>query len=1178
MRRGDKIGGMTDETTLAPTARTRIFQFDNSFARDLPGFYVARRPNAVRAPRLLFLNAPLADELRLDLASLDDAAKAAIFAGNAVPAGAEPLAQAYAGHQFGGFVAAARRRTRAAARRGDRPARTRRDIAFKGSGRTVFARNGDGKAAIGPMLREVLVSESMHALGIPTTRALAVAATGEEVYRERVLPGAVLTRVAASHIRVGTFQFYAARGDIESLRKLARLHDRAPRSRTAHGPAAVSRPAAPRRRATGVAHRAMDERRLHPRRDEHRQHDDLGRDDRLRAVRVHGGVRSGRGIQLHRRARPLRVRQPARDRGVEPRAIRRNAVAADRRRRGRRGRQGHRGARRVRARYSKRTCAAGSAPKLGLRDETPDDDAALVDDWLALLHAQRVDFTLAWRALADAADGNEAPLRALFADCTSARRLARALARACTGDRRDGDARRQSVRHRPQSSRRGSARGRVGRRTTSRRSSDCLRRCGSPTSRTTRRRPSRSPPRPKSRRATRRSAAPDISARAMRSTLPRGTVTFLFTDIDGSTRLWDRHPDEMRVALARHDALVRDAIEERDGHIFKTVGDAFCAAFVRPSDALAAARAAQRALLAEPWPAPIAIKVRMALHAGNADVRDGDYFGQPLNRVARLLAAGHGGQVLVSRAAAELLGDALAARISHARHGRAAPQGSCAARAVLSARRPAHCPDDSRRCACSMWPGRTCRRRPAAVALAARTMVEFDQFEVRPRERRLLVDGKEAILKSRAFDVLLALIERRDRLVPKSELLDVVWPDTVVEENNLQVHISALRKVLGPKAIATIPGRGYRFTAAPRDDAPIAPSSVADAAPAAEPLRPHQHRCRGRGADRAGRGHRGRRELARIASSGHDPRAWRHRQDTRGARGRARASRRASERHVVGRPRRGDRARPRRRGHRRCRRPAARRRRSRDQARDCAAPPRSPGRARQLRACGWRSRAHVAGGARASAKRDGACDVAGRAQGSVGARCTASARLETSTRRRTARAARAGRGPALRARRVEHGRARSDLPALEGVALAIEMAAARVPLDGPRRSARPARRSLSHARGVEPRCRTAGIRRFLRRSTGATRCCRTTKRSCCGASARSPAASDMDAAKALASDATLDEWAVLDAWRTRGQVAAAGRRARSAALSVAGDDAHVCARPAGRSGRDRPDCARGTRR
>src|SRR5512132_2470548 len=141
--------------------------------------------------------------------------------------------------------------------------------------------------------------------------------------------------------------------------------------------------------------------------------------------------------------------------------------------------------------------------------------------------------------------------------------------------------------------------------------------------------------------------------------LPHGTVTFLFTDIDGSTRSWDQHPAQMRVALARHDALMRKAIEGRQGHVFKTVGDAFCAAFVRPADALDAARDAQRALLAEPWPQPIAIKVRMALHAGNADVRDGDYFGPPLNRVARLLAAGHGGQVLVSKTSAELVVDVL---------------------------------------------------------------------------------------------------------------------------------------------------------------------------------------------------------------------------------------------------------------------------------------------------------------------------------------------------------------------------------------------------------------------------------------------------------------------------------------------------------------------------------------
>ena len=321
----------------------------------------------------------------------------------------------------------------------------------------------------------------------------------------------------------------------------------------------------------------------------------------------------------------------------------------------------------------------------------------------------------------------------------------------------------------------------------------------------------------------------------MRSTLPRGTVTFLFTDIDGSTRLWDRHPDEMRVALARHDALVRDAIEERDGHIFKTVGDAFCAAFVRPSDALAAARTAQRALLAEPWPAPIAIKVRMALHAGNADVRDGDYFGQPLNRVARLLAAGHGGQVLISRAAAELLGDTLGHDMSMRDMGEQRLKDLARREHVFQLVDPS-LPDDfpplrTLDVAGQDLPAQAGGRGPRG----AHDRVEFDQFEVRPRERRLLVDGKEAILKSRAFDVLLALIERRDRLVPKSELLDVVWPDTVVEENNVQVHISALRKVLGPKAIATIPGRGYRFTAAPRDDAPIAPSSVADAAPAANP-------------------------------------------------------------------------------------------------------------------------------------------------------------------------------------------------------------------------------------------------------------------------------------------------------------------------------------------------------
>src|SRR5438309_5928419 len=208
-------------TTYDAMAAVAAFRFDNSFARELEGFYVPQQPAVVRAPRLLFLNDSLAGELGLDLNSLDAGARAALFAGNMPADGADPLAQAYAGHQFGGF----------APQLGDGRALVlgevidrkghRRVIAFKGSGRTPFARGGDGKAAVGPMLREVLIGEAMHALGVPTTRALAVAATGEQVYREQVLPGAVLTRVAASHIRVGTFEFFASRGDVERVRKLA---------------------------------------------------------------------------------------------------------------------------------------------------------------------------------------------------------------------------------------------------------------------------------------------------------------------------------------------------------------------------------------------------------------------------------------------------------------------------------------------------------------------------------------------------------------------------------------------------------------------------------------------------------------------------------------------------------------------------------------------------------------------------------------------------------------------------------------------------------------------------------------------------------------------------------------------------------------------------------------------
>ena len=195
--------------------------FDNSYARDLPETFVPWKPVPVKSPRLLFFNRELALDLGLDADALAGSEGADLFAGNAVPDGAEPLAQAYAGHQFGGF----------SPRLGDGRAVLlgevidsrghRRDIALKGSGRTPFSRGGDGRAAVGPMLREALISEAMHALGIPTTRSLAVVATGESVIRERVLPGAVLTRVAASHLRVGTFQFFAARGEHDKLRQVA---------------------------------------------------------------------------------------------------------------------------------------------------------------------------------------------------------------------------------------------------------------------------------------------------------------------------------------------------------------------------------------------------------------------------------------------------------------------------------------------------------------------------------------------------------------------------------------------------------------------------------------------------------------------------------------------------------------------------------------------------------------------------------------------------------------------------------------------------------------------------------------------------------------------------------------------------------------------------------------------
>ncbi|MEZ4253221.1 MAG: protein adenylyltransferase SelO family protein [Polyangiales bacterium] len=193
------------------------FGFDNRYA-SFPGrFYARVRPSEVREPAALAINVALAEELGLDAAALASPEGLAILAGNAVPDDADPMALAYAGHQFGSFVPQlGDGRAILLGDLVDRHGR-RRDVQLKGSGPTPFSRGGDGRAALGPVLREYVLSEAMHALGVPTTRALAAVLTGEPVYRDTVLPGAVLTRVASSHLRVGTFQFFAARRDLDAL-------------------------------------------------------------------------------------------------------------------------------------------------------------------------------------------------------------------------------------------------------------------------------------------------------------------------------------------------------------------------------------------------------------------------------------------------------------------------------------------------------------------------------------------------------------------------------------------------------------------------------------------------------------------------------------------------------------------------------------------------------------------------------------------------------------------------------------------------------------------------------------------------------------------------------------------------------------------------------------------------
>src|SRR4051812_14829598 len=211
--------GWLNVLTAAPM--TVHFPFHNTYARLPDRFFAPIAPTPVVAPRLIRLNDQLAVQFGLDPKWLATEEGLAVLAGKSVPDGPKPIATAYAGHQFGGFVPQlGDGRAILLGEVVDRSG-VRRDIQLKGPGRTPFSRRGDGRAALGPVLREYLVSEAMHALGIPTTRALAAVTTGEKVARETPLPGAILTRVASSHLRVGTFQFFAARGDVDGLRLLA---------------------------------------------------------------------------------------------------------------------------------------------------------------------------------------------------------------------------------------------------------------------------------------------------------------------------------------------------------------------------------------------------------------------------------------------------------------------------------------------------------------------------------------------------------------------------------------------------------------------------------------------------------------------------------------------------------------------------------------------------------------------------------------------------------------------------------------------------------------------------------------------------------------------------------------------------------------------------------------------
>lgn len=392
------------------------FQFDNSYANDLPDFYVEGKPMAVESPLLLQFNSELASELGLGVEGISPEDLAIIFSGQKLLNGSKPIAQAYAGHQFGGF----------SPQLGDgrglllgevlKNSGGRRDIALKGSGPTVFSRGGDGKAAVGAVLREYLIGEAMHALHVPTTRALAAVATGEQVFRERPLPGAILTRVAASHIRVGTFQFFAARQQTEQVRKLAdyTIERHEPQLAGNNDRYLLLLRAVTEKQAalvakwmlTGFIHGVMNTDNMAI----SGETIDYGPCAFMEAFDQNSVFSSidTQGRYAYKNQPPIaqwnltrfaETLLPIIDEEDPERAVPAvEKILND-----------------FMVRYEE-LWLAGAQEKLGLESLDKDlaGDKKLADEWLSLLEAESVDYTLAWRRLADAAEDDEESLGALF--------------------------------------------------------------------------------------------------------------------------------------------------------------------------------------------------------------------------------------------------------------------------------------------------------------------------------------------------------------------------------------------------------------------------------------------------------------------------------------------------------------------------------------------------------------------------------------------------------------------------------------------------------------------------------------------------------------------------------------------------------------------------------------------